>query len=70
MKEFQFIPNQDNMMDENDSTTETDEESVTESFGIDFFAIVMISIIIFICIVVYALYHVANYAHSRDTQFG
>ena len=70
MKEFQFIPHQDYMMRENDNTNASDEEVATESFGIDFFAIVMISIIIFICIVVYALYHVANYAHSRDTTFG
>ena len=26
--------------------------------------------IMLICIVIYALYHIANYAHSRDTKFG
>jgi len=26
--------------------------------------------ILLICIVIYAVYHVANYAHARDTKFG
>ena len=30
----------------------------------------LLQLVLLFCIVIYALYHVANYAHSKDTKFG
>jgi len=36
----------------------------------DFFVILLLQLVMLLCIIIYALYRVANYAHSRDSKFG
>ena len=36
----------------------------------DFFATLILQFVILICIVIYAIYHVANNAHGKDSKFG
>ena len=31
---------------------------------------ILLQVVLLLCIVIYALYHVANYAHSKDSKFG
>lgn len=47
-----------------------DDQVDGNSYNINFFSILAIQTIVEVCIVVYALYFIANYAHSGDTKFG
>jgi len=70
MREIEFTDESVSFTKLYENFDDTDVDFSTEDYDIDFFTIIGIQFVMLICIVFFALYHVANYAHPGDTQFG